>query len=139
MFCNIPGSGFSFLHHDKLLQFSRQVQRYLDVSFLGSLIATGEQDHKRLSALNEIDSVPRTIVDTQFRDALSHRFHIAGVAQRQAADARINMSPRLSIFQPLEPFGIFISLPDFYHGSKVSYGIHKGKKNLAVTGKIFLR
>jgi hypothetical protein len=37
--------------------------------------------------------------------------------------------------QALEPFGIFIGLPDFYHRSRVSFGIQKGKKNLRAFGK----
>jgi hypothetical protein len=52
---------------------------------------------------------------------------------------RINTRPRLSIFQLLEPFDIFISLPDFYHKINVFYGIQKRKENLVVIVKIFLR
>jgi hypothetical protein len=56
------------------------LERGLDISVLSPLIAAGEQDYERLPALSKIDSVPRAIVDTQFRDAFCHRFYIAGVA-----------------------------------------------------------
>lgn len=95
-------------------------------------MAAGEQDHECLPALNKIDSVSRTIVYTQLRDAFPHWFHVAGIAQGQTADSRIDACSRLPIPQALEPFGIFIGLPDFYHTLRVSFRIQKGKRNLKI-------
>jgi hypothetical protein len=91
----------------------------------------------RLSALNEIDSIPGTIVDAELRDAFTHRFHVAGIAQGQPTDARIDSSPRLPILQAPKPIGIFIGLPDFDYKSRVSYGIQKGEQNLGTILRIF--
>jgi hypothetical protein len=137
MFCNIPGSGFGFLRHNKLLEFSRQFECCFDISVLSPLIAAGEQDYERLPALNKIDSVSRAIVDAQLRDSFSHRFDVAGVAQRQATDACIGASPRLPIPQALKPCGIFIGLPDCNYRLIVSYGIQKDKKNLWIIQMTF--
>jgi hypothetical protein len=64
-----------------------------------------------LSALSEINPVPWTVVNTQFRNTFSYRPHIAKVAQRQATDSSIDASPRLPIREAFEPYG-FLRLSD---------------------------
>ena len=59
-----------------------------------ALVGARKQNDERDRALDEIDVVPRTIVDPHFRDATAHRLHVARVSDHQTIDARLNACAR---------------------------------------------
>src|SRR3984893_13467787 len=66
--------------HSVLLEIAGQFVRQDDISWLRALIAAGEQDNRRDSALNEIHSISRPVIDSHLQDALADRPHVARIA-----------------------------------------------------------
>jgi hypothetical protein len=86
-----------------------------DVSILCSLVASGEQDHKLLTALLEVHSVSRPIVDTKLADASGNRLCIADKSECQPIHPNLNTRTSLPIAKTTEPFGERRRLTQFGH------------------------
>jgi len=56
-----------------------------DIALLSPFVAPAKQDHKNLTALDEIDAIPWTVIDPHFRDAAADRPHVA----RMPSDRRL--------------------------------------------------
>jgi hypothetical protein len=75
------------------------------------------------SALNKINPVARAVVDTQFGNAFTDRFQIAGVSKGQATNADINLCACLPISQSGKPIRVSACLSDFDRDRIVSHRI----------------
>ena len=67
-----------------LLQILRQLYCRHDVLSLGPLTSRGKQDDQFKALLNEIDPIPRSVIETHFRNAFADRFHITRISVTQA-------------------------------------------------------
>src|SRR3954447_20896878 len=111
--CSVTSQGI--VSRDMASFLPRQFLGGSDIPVLGALVASTEQDDHRRAALDEIDPVAGTIVDPKLADALSDRANVAGVAERQAADADVDPGLSLPIAELVEPLGIDERLADFDH------------------------
>jgi hypothetical protein len=96
----------------------------VDVTFAGMLANArtlppsaaaerAQQQHNLRAARDEIDAADRPVIDPHLRHSLAHRFHVAGIAQREAPDARHDPGTRIAIPQAVERGGKSRRLPDF--------------------------
>jgi hypothetical protein len=65
-------------------------QHSLDIPVLRTFVSSNQKHRYPVATLHEIHSISGVAVDTQLAGSLAHWFHITRVAQRQAADARID-------------------------------------------------
>src|SRR6266566_1905266 len=79
------------------LNLLRQFEGTRDVAILVSLVTTAEQHDNRIAAPDEIHPVARTVINPHLRHAAAHRLHVAGIAEREAADAHGDPGARLVI------------------------------------------
>jgi hypothetical protein len=71
----------------------------LDISLLGPLIPTTEQQQERWATPRIVHTVARAIVDTQFPDTCSYRMRITSIAKAQPVKANTNPGDRSGIAQ----------------------------------------
>jgi hypothetical protein len=72
----------------------------LDVSGLSAPVPAAKEDDDLLAALNEIDAVAWTMVDSQFGDPIADRLHVAKQADLQTRDTGVEVRPRASSLKP---------------------------------------
>ncbi len=60
-----------------------------------------------------IDAAARPVIDPHLRHSLAHRFHVAGIAEREAPDARHDPGTRIAIPPAVERGDKSQRLPDF--------------------------
>ncbi len=82
---------------DHALNLLRQFEGTRDVALLVPFVATAEQEDNRVAALDEIHPLARTVINPHLRHAAAHRLHVAGITEREAADAHGDSSARLAI------------------------------------------
>jgi hypothetical protein len=68
-----------------------------DITVLASFVAAGEQDEDGVSAPDEIHPITGTVVDPHLRHAAPHWLHVAGIAERESADAGGDAGARRAI------------------------------------------
>jgi hypothetical protein len=61
------------------------------------LIAAAKQDHDDLAAPRKVHAIARTVVDPHLRNPAANRLHVAGIAEREAANAGRDAGARLMI------------------------------------------
>src|SRR5258708_10535922 len=98
-----------------LLQLTRQVDRHLDVTSLRAFVAAGQQDYHRLSTLDEVNAISRSVIDPQLQNVFSDRLNVPRITQRPPSDARVTAGTRLSVTQLFKPIGTDLRLPHFDH------------------------
>src|SRR3954447_16487963 len=79
------------------LHLVRQIDGARDVAFLGPFVAAAQQDDDGVAAPDEIHPIAGTVIDPHLRYAAADRFYVAGVAEREAADANRDAGARLAI------------------------------------------
>jgi hypothetical protein len=68
---------------------------------LGGLVPSDEEDDELIAATGVVDTVAGTRGDAQFRDTLADTARVAGIAERQAADADVELGPCARIAEGL--------------------------------------
>jgi hypothetical protein len=66
----------------------RELDGAFDVTILGLLVTTTEQNNDSVAAAYEIDSIAGSVVDPHLGHAASNRLHVTGIAEREAPNAR---------------------------------------------------
>ena len=82
---------------------ARQLLGLLDVTRLGGLVTTEEQQHVVAAVLKEVHPVARSMVDLQLRHSLADGLNSPQVSKGQAPDSDVNASTCRSILQRGEP------------------------------------
>ena len=70
-----------------------------DVGLLGGLVASAEQEDEPRPILEVVDSVSGSVVDSQFRDAVTDRSTVAGVARCEPVDPDQHPGSRVPVFE----------------------------------------
>ena len=99
-----------------LTPFRRPALRRFDVPILCALVSAAQEDNEHISALLKVDSVARTIVDSQLADALANRFHITGVPKCKSIQTRGNQGKCTLVFEFRSPPPECLGLLEFNHG-----------------------
>ena len=76
----------------------------LDISGLGSLVATTQEQDERLAVLRVIHAVAGTVVDAQLANALADALPIAEEPGFESIEPRNDARTRPGIAEPREPF-----------------------------------
>jgi hypothetical protein len=84
---------------------------------LRRLVAADQQDDDLLTALREVDAVPRPDVHPQFGDPFTDRLHVTEVAERQPPNADVDAHFGRAISQATKPLRVLGGLADFEHAS----------------------
>ena len=77
--------------------------RRFDVFRLGALVTPAKQNNDRASSFLKIDTVARTVVDTQLADAFTNRLSIACVPLSKLIQSRSDHRTGPVILEPLPP------------------------------------
>ncbi len=82
---------------------------------LGVLVASCQQNNHRTPPLSEINSIPRTVIDSQFRDALPYSLHISGISGGQALKSDLNSRSRPEVTKFVKPLSEGLGFAYFGH------------------------
>src|SRR5262249_52741790 len=93
--------------------------RQRDVLLLGRLVATGEKQQESRSSLRVVDSIPRTDIDLQLRNAIGQVSVLPRVTVYQTVNPDQDSGSSRAILQPVNPIAILISLLD-PHAARVA-------------------
>ncbi len=63
-----------------------------DITLLAGLVSAAQENQDFASALNEVDSVPRAVINSHLADAMTNGFDIARVAEPEAIDPHLDAS-----------------------------------------------
>ena len=103
-----------------LLVLPVQLFCLLDVVLLRGLVPADQEEDDLASALSEIQTIARTVVDAQLVHTASDRLVVAEVARKgNAPDAQVDSRLRIGVAQPLEPLGKLVCPSDLQHGAIV--------------------
>ena len=91
-----------------------KAQSSFDVRNLRALIAACQQNHNFTADSFEIYSVARAVIDPQFRNSLTHRLDVSGVARGKALNPDLDPCTRTDIVQPVKPPGKHFGLANFH-------------------------
>jgi hypothetical protein len=104
--------------------FTRQFQGFLNISFLSSLAASSQEYDQQLPSLQEVDPVPRALIDPHLSDTLADRFDISHKPECKVFDPCLNSSATSQVLQSVQPLGEGFSLADFHFILIVAYWLH---------------
>jgi hypothetical protein len=102
----------------------RAINGGLNVIALRGFIAAGKQKDYFTAGLREVNPISGTVVDTQFRNALTNRFAITEIAAFDTLQPYYDTCLRIAIAQTVEPSPVFGCCADCIHGycsSKATY------------------
>jgi hypothetical protein len=98
-----------------LLESASETECGPDIPGLRTLVTSGEQDDPRVAVLLEIHSVPRSVVEPQFRDTFTDRPYVTGIPPGQTFDPGLNASSRSQIPKVVEPLRKALGLTNLDH------------------------
>jgi hypothetical protein len=84
--------------------------RRVDIALLGAFIPATKQNDHLITALLEVNTIPRAMVDAQFADALPHRLYITCKVIGEPKDASSNQCLGTRITDFTLQFSVGISL-----------------------------
>ena len=108
-----------------------------DVRVLSFLVASDKEQNQQTSDLLKVNAVSWPVIDAQLTDAFADRLYVSEVAQREAADANLNASPRLFVAEFTQPVCKEVGLADLdrlltiVHAAQES---NSGQIRIALTG-----
>ena len=82
---------------------------------LARLVAGTEQDDEQGPFADEIDAVPRPVVDPHLTDTFAHGANVTWVAKRKAPDPDIDLCSRRSVAKGIEPRPVMLGLSNLDH------------------------
>jgi hypothetical protein len=97
------------------LQLGYHCLRGADVLSLCALVSATEKDDQYWSALREIHTIARPVIDPHLADPGANRSHIARIAEGESFDPNQDLGTRRSISQASEPHLEFFRLANFEH------------------------
>jgi hypothetical protein len=70
---------------------------------LGRFVAARKQNHQFHAAFDEIEPIPRTVMNTHFRHTFAYRLAVSKISQLCAADPHLDARSGLRITQGGKP------------------------------------
>jgi hypothetical protein len=81
-----------------------------DILILPPLVAPAQKDHKRFASLNKIDTIPRSVINSNFTDAITDRLDVTRVSQTQAANANDDARDRSRVWRTSIVCGVYYTV-----------------------------